>query len=122
MNWLKSFGIAFGIGVLNSVLATFAAGYIANLCVRWYRISSFEGGSGYFVLGLALLGTIVGFLLGIGISIFALRSGATFAKALAITTGTTAGLAAVIAAISWLVADLPPRIDGYELVVDVEVR
>jgi len=47
MSWLTSLGIA----VLTSLVAMFAAGFVAELSVRWYRISSFEGGSGYFVVG-----------------------------------------------------------------------
>ena len=51
MIWLKSF-LA---GVLNSIAVMFGAGLVAALCVEWYHISSFEGGSGYFVVFLALL-------------------------------------------------------------------
>jgi hypothetical protein len=42
-----------------------AAGYVANLAAGWYRVSSFEGASGYFVVGLALLGLPGGMIVGI---------------------------------------------------------
>src|SRR5689334_1487927 len=61
MSWLASFGIA----ILTAILGLFGAGTVSALLVDWYHISSFEGGSGYFVIGNSLLGGIAGFVVGL---------------------------------------------------------
>lgn len=43
----------------------FGAGTVAGLAVDWYNVSSFEGGAGFFVVGMALVGLIAGFLIGL---------------------------------------------------------
>ena len=54
MRWIASFGIA----LLTSIAAMFGAGTVAGLAVDWYNVSSFEGGAGFFVVGMALVGLI----------------------------------------------------------------
>ena len=61
MSWLTT---AF-VGILGSIVGGGGMFGIALLCVKWYRISSFEGGSGYFVVGLTLLGVLGGLLVSI---------------------------------------------------------
>src|SRR5512138_176683 len=56
MSWLASLAIALATAAGGLVLG----GYLASLAVGWYRVSSFEGGSGYFVVVFALLGFGVG--------------------------------------------------------------
>ena len=50
MSWLASIAIA----LLTAAVGLMLGGYLASLAVGWYRVSSFEGGAGYFVVGLAL--------------------------------------------------------------------
>jgi hypothetical protein len=59
MSWLTTFvsGIA---GLFGGGLGMFA---ISIACVKWYRISNFEGASGYFVVALTILGGLGGFVL-----------------------------------------------------------
>lgn len=66
MSWLTTLLV----GILGSVVGGGGMFGIALLCVKWYRISSFEGGSGYFVIGLALLGAMGGLI----VSMLAARS------------------------------------------------
>ena len=54
MHWITCFFLSLPIAALGLL----GGGFIGNACVRWYRVSSFEGGSGYFVIGLALLGAV----------------------------------------------------------------
>ena len=61
MNWLVSLVIA----LLTGALGLFVAGGIAALCVSWYRISGFEGGSGYFTVAIAIMGGCTGFFIGL---------------------------------------------------------
>ena len=56
LSWFVSLAIA----LLSGIVALFAGGVVADWCVGWYRISSFEGGSGYFVVFMALLGGLAG--------------------------------------------------------------
>lgn len=112
-----------GTGVCVAVAGLFLGGFLGTLCVDWYRISSFEGGSGYFVLMLALLGGIVGFFLGLVAGIIASQVAKwRFVKGLGMGLGGACALTAVVIGLCWVFADHAPTIDGKELVVDVELR
>jgi hypothetical protein len=102
MSWLLSIFV----GLLAAVTASLEAGFVADLCVGWYRISSFEGASGYFVVFMGLFGGIVGLVVGIVCSRLAGRS---FFRGLGWSLGSTAGLALLVGGISRLGADLPRR-------------
>src|SRR6185369_13917392 len=78
------------VGLLTAVAASLEAGFVADLCVGWYRISSFEGASGYFVVLMGLLGGIVGLAVGIVCSRLARPN---FFGGLGWSLGSTAGLA-----------------------------
>ncbi len=56
MNW----GATIATGVLGAIIGGAGMFALALLWVRWFRISSFEGKSGFFVVFLALAGTIAG--------------------------------------------------------------
>ena len=108
---------------LTAAIGLFAAGLVAALAVDWYRVSSFEGGSGYFVVLMALAGGFGGFLIGlIGSRVVAARSTPGFLKALAVSTGVLAAILVVIGGTARLLADIPPEIDGETLTLVVEVR
>lgn len=61
MTWLLSFATA----ILSAILGGAGMFAIASAGVKWYRISSFEGGSGYYVIFLALFGIVGGFVAGL---------------------------------------------------------
>ena len=119
MTWFK----ALGIGVLNAILGLFGVGLIAVLCVDWYRVPSREGADGFFVVFLALLGAMGGFLIGLLAALLLLfKRKAGFLIALGLTIGSTILLLAIITGVAWLAADLPPKIEGKKLVLEFEVR
>ena len=119
MRWFVTLGIA----VLSAGLGLAAAGVVASLAVDWYRISSFEGGSGYFVVGMALLGGIAGFVIGVVSSlVMQARSQPGFLKGLAASALVTLGIAGVTAGVARFLADVPPTLDGEELLLVVELR
>ena len=119
MRWIASFGIA----LLTSIAAMFGAGTVAGLAVDWYNVSSFEGGAGFFVVGMALVGLIAGFLIGLVVSrIEASRAQPRFIKALGMSAGAVAVLLVVIGGAAWILADIPPQIDGEELFLLTEIR
>ena len=120
MSWLPSLAIA----VLTSILGLFGAGAVAALVVDWYHISSFEGGSGFFIVGMALVGGFVGFLIGLIASrvVAQKTTNRPFLKGLGASFGGVAAILALIGGTSWLLADIPPQIDGEELFMLAEVR
>ena len=119
MSWLRSLGVA----LLTGIAALFGAGLVAGLAVDWYNVSSFEGGSGFFVVGMALLGGLAGFVIGLVVSRVTARKGQRpFLTGLGASCGGVAAILALIAGGSWLFADIPPQIDGEELFMLAEVR
>jgi hypothetical protein len=119
MGWLASIVV----GVLTALATMLAAGYVANLAAGWYRVSSFEGASGYFVVGLALLGLIVG--LGIGLAAARLVAAGAhpgFLKALGLGLAVALGAVGIVGGIARLRADVAPRFRGEELALAVEFR
>jgi len=118
MSWLASIFI----GLLTGGLGLGLAGVIANACVSWYRISSFEGKAGYFVVFTALLGGVAGFILGVVAARIAAGAQHGFVKGLVLALAVTAGIGGVAALVSWRLADIPPEIDGSDLDLQVEIR
>ena len=119
MRWIASFAIA----VLTSVVAMVGTAIVAGLGAAWYRMSSFEGASGFFVIGMAFVGLIAGFVIGLVVSrVEARRAQPRVARALGVSCAAVAVILAIIAAASWTLADIPPEIDGEELFLLAEIR
>jgi hypothetical protein len=119
MDWLISLGAA----ALSAVAGLFLAGFIAHACVSWYRISSREGASGYFVIYLALIGAVTsGFVGLVGARMVASRFGPGFGRELAGALAAVSLIAAVVAGVCRLLADVAPTIDGRDLNLEVEFR
>lgn len=122
MNWLASIGV----GIVSAPLAGLICGTAAVVCAEWARIPQREGAAGFFAAGMALLGAIVGLILGIvfarGAMTALFGSEPTFAKALGLTLGSLAAVSLVITALVRLTADLPPKIDGRNLELAIELR
>jgi hypothetical protein len=119
MSWLSSIVIA----LLTGVLGLFSAGVIMSACVNWYRVSSFEGKSGYAIIAVALLGGVMGLIIGL-VTARLVAAGAApgFLKGLGCSWGIVLGLAGLATLLSWTLADIPPKIDGQELDLLVEIR
>jgi hypothetical protein len=119
MSWIAPVFIA----VLTGTLALFVAGFIGSLSVRWYHVSNFEGGAGYATVAIAIFGGMAAFLLGLGISRFTGGPSALgFFKGLGWSWSAVLIIAAVSTAISFLLADIPPKIDGKYLDLEVEIK
>lgn len=119
MGWLASIAV----GIITAIVATFASGFVASLAVDWYRISSFEGGAGFFVVFMALVGLLAGFVIGLVVSrVTAARANPGFVKALGVSCGVVAAILGVIAGTARLLADVPPEIDGEPLFLQIELR
>ncbi|MDZ4673472.1 MAG: hypothetical protein SGI84_03395 [Gemmatimonadota bacterium] len=119
MSWPASIGV----GVLTGLVAGFLAGWIANLTVGWYRMSSFEGASGYFIVGMALLGAIAGLVLGVIVSrTLGSWKEPSFFKALGTAQLSALLLLGAIGGVTRLMADVPPHLNGQTMLVTIELR
>lgn len=112
MGWFAILLVTF----MTGALALVAAGFVMSACVGWYRISSFEGKSGYAVVSVAILGGFGGLILGFLIA----RTGD--GSLVGIAWGAVLLAAGVAAAVARALADVPPTIGGQELTLDVEIR
>ena len=119
MKWLVSIAVA----LLTAIIALFAAGLVGALLADWYNVSSFEGQSGFFVIAIAILGLMGGFVIGLVTSrVVASRPDAGFGRALGYSCAIVLGILVAISGIARLLADIPPTIDGETLYLQVELR
>lgn len=119
MSWLNTLFTA----LVTAALGTVLSGYVATQAIRWYRISGFEGKSGYYMVAMAFLGLIAGFIIGVIVSrVVASSANPGVLKSLGISMGITALLVAVVGTVGRLKADVPPEIDGETLMLIVEAR
>ena len=108
MSWLASFLVA----LLTAAVGLVLGGFIASHAVSWYRISSFEGGSGYFVVGMALLGFVAALVIGLVASrIVAASAHPGVWRAIGWSQLTVVGIAAIIAGIARFSADVAPKLE-----------
>jgi len=119
MSWIASFLVALLAAAIGLVLG----GFIASHAVSWYRISSFEGGAGYFVVGMALLGFAAAFVISLVASRIVAASAHPGAwRAIGWSQLIVIGIAAVIAGVARLSADVAPTLNGEELLLQVEIE
>jgi hypothetical protein len=119
MSWLLSLAVALVTGVVSLALA----GLVADRSVGWYHVSSFEGAAGYYVVGIALLGGLAGFAIGLVVSrVVAARPRAGFVRALLASLGAATAIALAALGVAWLGGDQPPTLDGDDLALLVELR
>ena len=119
MTWL----VSLIVGLLSGVAELFLAGVIANACVSWYSISSREGASGFFVVYVALGGGVLGSVLGLVVArLVAGWFGPSFVKEFLCSISVVLLIGGLAALLSRMLADVPPKIDGSELKLEVEFR
>lgn len=119
MSWPTSLVSA----LLTALLGMLGAGVVAAMVVDWYSISSREGASGYFVVGIALCGFVIGGVIGMIVA----RSIAAgpqpgFLRALGFSVAIVCVLVLVSGGLARAFADVPPTLDGERLLLEVEVR
>ena len=118
-----SWPLSIFVGVLTGIIGLIASAIVAGLAASWYRIPGFEAQSAAFVASLAILGLVVGFIIGIVTSrVVAGSSAPGFLRAFGTSQGILLGLIALVGGVARLLADVPPTIDGEELMLAVELR
>lgn len=106
-------------GILCAILAGTLAGLIGDCYTRWFHVSQREGGAGYLVAFLILLGGIAGLITGIAAG----AANDTFLPGLGWGGGVVAAVAAGIFALCYLLGDIPPTSGWFErLVLVAEIR
>ena len=119
MKWLASIAVA----ILTAILGMCAAAVAGGLLADWYRVSSFEGAAGFFVVGIAFAGLVGSFAIGLVTSrIVAATPKPGFARALGWSCGIVLGILAVIAGVGRMLADIPPTLEGETLYLQIELR
>lgn len=119
MSWLASIAIA----VLTGGLGLLVAGYIAERCGDWYHVSNVDGGAVALVVAAALLGGMASAVIGLVVSRFVPGGGVVgFLQGLGASSGMVVVIGGVSILIAWLLADIPPRIAGVLLDLDVEIK
>lgn len=110
-------------GLLTGLIGAVYGGFMADLAVGWLRISSFEGGAGYFVVFMILLafgGSLIA-----GLVICALAGGPGWRGMLRGFGSAVAAVVLVISALgvfAWATADREPLVAGHPVDIAVEVR
>ncbi|MCL4205572.1 MAG: hypothetical protein KJ000_24085 [Pirellulaceae bacterium] len=116
MNWLVSFLVA----VITGGLGLLSAGAVTAAYAEWYHVSNREGAAGYLIVGIAILGGMGGFLIGLVAS--RILGDAGLGRTFVCSAGLVLGSAALLTLAFYLLADIPPRIDGAELRLEVEIK
>ncbi len=119
MSWIVSLLVAFLSGVASLILG----GFVADACVSWYRIPTREGGAGYFVVFTALLAGMAGTILGLIVArIVASIYAPGFIRELGGSLSVIFLVTGIVALTARLLGDVPPTIEGRDLILEVEFR
>ncbi len=105
--------------MLTAVIGLFSAGIVTVAYQDWDHVPSPDIGAGLLVILNALLGGIVGFVIGLIVSRV---YGPGFEKAMALSSGIVLGIAGLAALSLYLFADIPPTLNGEELTFEFEIK
>lgn len=119
MNWFIGIPLAFS----TALAGLFCGAFIGDKFARWFNVPNAEGAQAYYAVGVALLGAFLGFVLGlIVIGSLSPQNGIGYLKAAGAAAGGAVGLASLVLLCGWLLADLPPRLDGRPLSLEAEFQ
>lgn len=110
-------------GILGATVGGGGVLLMSSLSVRWHRITSFEGASGYFVVGLTLCGILLGSFVGM-VAARVVHAGVRPEWWAQLSAGVlaTAVLVGVATLVSYMRADRVPTRHGNEMTIEWEVR
>jgi len=117
MSLLRTLGAA----TVGAAVGLLSAGAVAARAVDWYSISSFEGGSGYFVVGMSLLGAAGGAVVG-AITARVRGASAPLASTLAIGAVAVLAIAGAVGGAARALADVPPTFEGEGVLLAFELQ
>lgn len=111
----------FVIALLCAFLGVFASILASSYLTELYHVSNFEGGRGmlvFFCFG--PLGFVGGFVIGLVVALA--KRTASYLAAQGMAFGAVVGIACLVSAVAWMLADHPPTIDGKRLALEFELR
>jgi hypothetical protein len=119
MSWLASIGVGLCSGLIGFVVALFAAAW----AVEMLRVTQREGAAGFFAFAVAIFAFFGGVVLGIVCArLVPQGESASFWRALGTASAILFGTAVVGLALSWLLSDPAPKLDGARLELAIELR
>ncbi|MBR0681607.1 hypothetical protein GXW74_14010 [Roseomonas eburnea] len=111
------------LGLLTGLIGGIYAGLVADRAAPWLRISSFEGGSGYFVVFMALLGFLGSTIAGITTCRLAGEpGGAGIARGFGAALLVVGGLITAAGLLAWAQRDVQPLVGGQPIDLALELR
>lgn len=116
MSWMA----ASFLGLLTGAMAMIYAALVADLAVSWLHISTFEGGSGYFVIFMGMLGLLGGTV--VGITICRLVGGKGGLRGFGAAVLVVGGVITVAGAWAWTQRDVAPLVAGHPVDLALELR
>jgi hypothetical protein len=117
MSWLASLVV----GLLSAAAGAASSLAVADYATRWHHVSDREGGRGYAVVALGLLGLVGGLVIGLVASrFFGRQGGIGFARGAGAALAITLTLVAAAGALSYATAEHAPEIDGETLELEIE--
>lgn len=120
---MANFLLAVLTGLICGAVGLFIAGFVTYRSLSWHRVSAREGAHGYAIIFGSIAGLVIAFILGVILAlIFGGDTLALWGKGLGIAMGTTLALGLAILGVSYATSDHPPKIDGRELELELEVR
>ena len=118
MRWKQT--LAFG--ALGAIAGLIAGGVAGNLIVQWYDFNAFEGAPQFFAACIALLGSMSGAIVGVAMALIAGRKLRSPTRMAAVSVASIFVLTTAVTVSARLLADIPPKVDGNELYLLVELR
>lgn len=119
MSWLPTLLC----GLLTGLFGAVYGGWMASRAVVWLRLSSFEGGSGYFVVAMILVGFALATVIGLVVCRLVGGAGmAGIAKGLGFSLAAVAIVITGLGGIAWVGMDREPMVAGQPISLDLEIR
>ena len=107
------------IGALTGSLGLLCGGLVMAGCARWHNVSHFEGKADFAIVGVALLGGVVAFIVGLVTArVVANGVSPTFVKGLGAAAGIVVGYSTLAAGLGWLTGDHSSGIEAGTVTAD----
>jgi hypothetical protein len=118
-----SWSAAIGVGMCAALVGIVVGFALATAFVEWYRVPAREGTAG--LVGMFIILLVVAGSIGVGI-LRARYIGAGGPPSFAIALGQSAAIIIAVGlaliAVCWVFADLPPKMNGHGLELEIEIR
>ena len=113
----------FILSLPNAVIGLLAGAFVSNLCVRWLRIASGQGRILSYQIVWGFLGAIIGLVAGlVAAGMIRPQTTSGYWRTASLAAAAVLVLALAVIAFCRVFAHIPPKIDGRELTLQLELR